>query len=82
MKTILIILFIVACLIYSSSPVINFKPFSISFETPTIPLAIILLSISIILFQKSGFDNGYSDGFKDGCEWIIDEIKKEINAKK
>ena len=87
MKTLFISLFIIGCIIYSSTPNIKFKPFEISFETPYIPFAILFLSISIMLFKakaikdtkKSLFEDFYIEGYKDGlneAKDIIEQIKK------
>lgn len=85
MKTVFWIIFIVSILIYSSNPVISFKPFSLSFETPALPFAISFLAISIILFQyQSRRDTKteliktlYAEGVEDGFNAAIGELKKQ-----
>lgn len=77
-------------IIYSAAPIIKFKPFSISFESPYIPFALFFLILSISFFgihyQKKGKKQGrieeleeyYSKGFKEGSDFILEEINKKI----
>lgn len=78
MKTLFTILFVVAILVYSSQPKINFKPFSIDFEKPYIPFAIFFLVLSISLFQLQQSKTSHKEGYKDGVEDMANEIKKQI----
>jgi hypothetical protein len=76
MKSIIIILFSIFCLVYSSSPKVNFKPFSVSFETPYLPFAIFFLVLSISLFQIQSQKDEYYKGFSKGVDFVIDYAKK------
>ena len=90
MKTTFWILFALFMIIYSAEPNIKFKPFSISFESPYIPFALFFLVLSISFFgihyQKKGEKQGriegleeyYPKGFKEGSDFIIEEINKKI----
>jgi hypothetical protein len=89
MKTFLWLLFFVAVMIYSSKPIITLKPFSLVFESPYTPFAILFLVISISLFniqsrkdlRKELIQEYYRAGLKDGSEQMIellnDELKKQ-----
>ncbi len=65
MRTLFTVLFLISVLLYSSKPTISFKPFSISFESPFVPFAILFLLISIIFFGFHYQMVGYSKGVKD-----------------
>lgn len=90
MKTTFWILFTVFMVIYSAEPNIKFKPFSISFESPYIPFALLFLILSISFFgihyQKKGEQQGriegleeyYTKGFKEGSEFTVEQINKKL----
>lgn len=90
MKTTFWILFALVMITYSAEPNIKFKPFSISFESPYVPFALFFLVLSISFFgihyQKKGEKQGriegleeyYPKGFKEGSDFIIEEINKKI----
>lgn len=75
MKTIIQILIVLAFLIYASNPKINFKPFSISFESPYTPFAIFFLVLSIALFQVQADKKGYKKGMEDLYNEIVKRNK-------
>jgi hypothetical protein len=77
MKSIIIILFSIFCLVYSSSPKVNFKPFSVSFETPYLPFAVFFLVLSISLFQIQSQKNEFKKGFDKGVDFVIDFAKNQ-----
>jgi len=78
MKTILIILFSALFFIYVGKPTVNFKPFSVNFETPYLPFAVFFLILSIhfycMQYEKIGYKNGVNDTVK-----IVEKI---VNEKK
>ena len=82
MKTTFWILFTLIMITYSAEPNIKFKPFSISFESTYIPFALFFLVLSISFFgihyQKKGEQQGRIEGFKEGSDFIIEEINKKI----
>jgi len=72
-----ITLFIIAMLIlgfHLANTKVNFKPFSINFETPYYPFAVLFLVLSISLFQiqseKTAFKKGFEQGVKKSIEVI------------
>jgi hypothetical protein len=79
MKTIFIILFGIACLIYIGKPTINFSPFSISFERPYLLFAVLFLGLSIafysIQYEKIGYKNGVEDSVKVIEEAFNDKVE-------
>lgn len=85
MKTIFLTTLMIVILIYSSKPVITLKPFSLSFETPAIPFAIVFMMFSIMLFQYQGqrdtkiklIKTVYAEGVKDGYNEAIKDIKNQ-----
>jgi len=77
MKTIICLIISVAFLIYSSEPTINFKPFSISFEKPYIPFAIVFFVISLALFKIQIDRDGYKRGVEDARDTIIEVFNKK-----
>lgn len=52
MKLILSTLFFIIILVFLSVPNIEFKPFTVTFEKPYTPFAMVFLVLSIILFNK------------------------------
>ena len=76
MKTIIEISIGVIILFFLSTPKINFKPFSISFETPLVSFAVFFLVLSLILFQVNSEKIGRKKGFKEGVEKCIKIIKE------
>lgn len=78
MKTTLTLLIGLAFVIYSSGPKINFKPFTISFESPYTPFAIFFLILSLSLFSIQSEKKGYRQGKQD----LSDELVKELKEKK
>lgn len=70
MKTTFSILFAIACIVYAGNPTINFKPFSISFEKPYLPFAVLFLVMSVYLFQLQSEINGYKRGVNKCIETI------------
>lgn len=78
MKTIFIILFGIACIIYTGKPTISFSPFSISFERPYLPFAIIFLGLSITFYSIQYEKIGYKNGIKDATEVIEDILKDKV----
>lgn len=90
MKTTFWILFALVMITYSAEPNIKFKPFSISFESSYVPFALFFLVLSISFFgihyQKKGKQQGriegleeyYPKGFKEGSDFILEEINKKI----
>lgn len=92
MKTIFIIIAILALGIYHAEPTISFKPFSVTFEKPYMPFAALCLIGAIVFYslqyesigykkgQEKGFSQGYETGFKNCREQLynkIDLIEKE-----
>ena len=77
MKSIILPLIGLFFLVYSSKPTVNLKPFSVSFETPYLPFAILFLAISISLFQFQAQKNEYRKGFNDGVDLVIDFAKEK-----
>jgi len=71
MRTTLDILIAVILLVFLSNPKINFKPFSVNFETPLVSFAVLFMVISVILFQI----NSERQGFKKGVEKSTETIK-------
>lgn len=78
MKTTVTLLIGLAFVIYSSGPKINFKPFSISFESPYTPFAIFFLILSLSLFSIQSEKKGYRQGMQD----LSNELVKELKEKK
>lgn len=76
MKSIITVLIVTGILFYSSGPKIKLKPFSVSFESPYIPFAILFLAVSITLFQISAEKRGYKKGVQDLSDSIIEAIKE------
>ncbi len=77
MKTSFTIVLLLAVLIYSAKPIINFKPFSISFETPYIPFAIFFLLVSLSLFQIQSNKNGFKEGVKKTIDYLYKTQEKQ-----
>jgi len=71
MRTTLDILIAIFFLVFLSNPKINFKPFSVNFETPLVSFAVLFMILSVILFQI----NSERQGFKKGVEKSIETIK-------
>jgi len=78
MKTSFTIVLLLAVLIYSAKPIINFKPFTITFEAPYIPFALFFLLVSLSLYQIQ-----YKEiGFKEGVNKTIDYLYKTQEKQK
>jgi len=79
MRTTLDILIVIIFLVFLSNPKINFKPFSVNFETPLVSFAVLFMVLSVILFQinseQIGRKKGYEKAVKD-CVEIIESTNK------
>jgi len=71
MKTAIFIIVAIILGFHLANTKVNFKPFSISFETPYYPFAVLFLILSISLFQLQS----ERQGFKKGVEKSIETIK-------
>jgi hypothetical protein len=79
MKTTIILLIALAFVIYSGDPIIKFKPFSISFQSPHMPFALFFLMLAIAFYGVHFDKKAYKRGFNDGYEFTINEFKKNTN---
>lgn len=75
MRIVFDILIAIIFLVFLATPKINFKPFSINFETPLVPFAVLFLIISIILFQINSEKIGYKKGYEKAVKNCIEIIK-------
>lgn len=76
MKTGIILCLCLIGLIYTSGPVISFRPFSVSFEKPYLLLGLIFLCLSLVCYLFHFEKKGYKRGVKDATETIIEILKK------
>ena len=77
MKTLIWSIVVLAFLFYTSEPTINFKPFSISFEKPYIPFAILFFVISMVLYTIQVDRNAYKRGVENTEDVIIELLNKK-----
>lgn len=81
MKIAIYIIILLAVLIYSGNPTINFKAFTVSFEKPYLPFAIFFLIASIAMYTMQyntiGYKKGYKEAVNDCLEIINDEAKNQ-----
>lgn len=78
MKTTFFILFAIACIIYTGNPIINLKPFSISFEKPYLPFATFFLILAIACYSIQYEKIGYKKGVKDSVDIIKDVFNDKV----
>lgn len=78
MKTALLILVVIVFAIYVSEPTISLKPFSVSFEKPYIPFAILFLAITIACYTLQYEDVGYKKGLKKGFELGYKNCREDV----
>lgn len=69
------ILIAIIFLVFLATPKINFKPFSINFETPLLSFAFLFLGISIILLQIHSEQIGHKKGYEKAVKNCIEIIK-------
>lgn len=77
MKTTFWVLFTLFFIVYSAEPNIKFKPFSITFESPYMPFALLFLMLSFSFFSIHYTIKGHKEGIKD----TINEINKQLKEK-
>ena len=75
MKTLFIVLFGIIVLIYSGRPIVNFQPFSISFERPYLPFATFFLVLAISFYTIQYEKIGYKKGVNDTIDVVKDVFK-------
>ncbi len=78
MKTIFIIIAIIALGIFYSEPTISFKPFSVTFEKPYMPFAALCLIGAIVQYQEIGFKKGQEKGFSQGYEAGFNNCREQL----
>lgn len=75
MKTTIILIIALLGIIYVGSPTISFKPFSISFEKPYLPFAVLFLIGALVCYSLQYEKIGYKKGVEDTIQ-----VWRNVNA--
>jgi small neutral amino acid transporter SnatA (MarC family) len=84
MKTTISIIIIVISLIFLANTTIQFKPFKISFGTPSLAIGVFLIIIGIVFIMAQSDANTYQKGLNKGAEIEHEaalEVARQIIAK-
>lgn len=81
MRTFIDIAIVLVALILLANPKINFKPFSLNFETPLVSFGVLFMIISILCFQYHGESKGEKKGYEKGMNRAVEMIKNYNSEK-
>lgn len=82
MKMIFYIAIFIVSLLFIGQIQVTFKPFAISLPYWHRSLGLFLIVVGLLVYNIGEQMRGYTYGYRDGINHVIDELEKRIESKK